>query len=78
MHGTLVKEVLCLPSDVETEPGDCTTGEIQLVDSEGMVRENEGRVEMCINNAWGTVCQYLFDNLEANVVCSQLGIAGGG
>ena len=45
---------------------------------EGIITENEGRVEICLNNAWGTVCNYLFDNLEADVVCRQLGIAEGG
>ena len=30
-------------------------------------------VEICINNAWGTVCDELFDSLEARVICGQLG-----
>ena len=32
----------------------------------------EGRVEICINNAWGTVCDTLFGREDATVVCGQL------
>ena len=32
-----------------------------------------GRVEMCINNVWGTVCDHGFSNREATVICGQLG-----
>ena len=65
------------PPDIATKVGNCTTGELRLVNG-GQVSENQGRLEVCTNNAWGTVCNYIFDNLEANVVCSQLGIAEGG
>ena len=32
----------------------------------------EGRLEVCINNAWGTVCNTLFGREDAEVVCEQL------
>ena len=61
-----------------THPGNCTTGKIRLVvNSSDFSPSNttiEGRLEICINNAWGTVCldQY-FDALDAAAVCRQLG-----
>ena len=32
----------------------------------------EGRIEICINNAWGRVCDTLFGREDAAVVCEQL------
>ena len=33
---------------------------------------SQGRVEVCINSAWGSICNQLFDNDDAGVVCHLL------
>ena len=55
-------------------PLGCTTGVVRLV---GSSYTYQGRVEICINNTWGTVCDDKFGSSNARVVCHQLGYSSG-
>ena len=39
----------------------------------GGTTDYEGRVEVCWNEIWGTICDYSWDSRDASVVCRQLG-----
>ena len=56
-------------SEPSTE-GNCTHGEIRLV---GGVSELEGRVEICVNNVWGTICDTGFSSETAKLICRSAG-----
>ena len=69
----------CLPQQTDagvvcqantTERSNCSDGDVRLVNGSNPL---EGRVEVCISNAWGTVCDRTFSEDEAIVICNQLG-----
>ena len=53
----------------------CTYGDVRL---EGGSNVYEGRVEVCINNNWYTVCDDGWGSADARVVCKQLGYSYSG
>ena len=52
------------------EVTNCTHGSIRLV---GGRRPTMGRVEICVHNVWGSVCDDGWNRADANVACGQLG-----
>ena len=61
-HFTIIEE--------QTTYSNCSDGELQLA---GKVTATSGRLEICYNRAWGTVCNYGWGTTDSVVVCRQLG-----
>ena len=59
-------------SDVSKTPP--TEWSLRLVEEE--MSEYKGRVDVYINNQWGSICDDSWGDIEAAVVCRQLGWAG--
>ena len=55
-----------------TYVGVCEERDVRLV---GGSNEREGRVEICLNEAWGTVCDNFWTTNDGNVICNQLGFS---
>ena len=60
---------------LDADFGSCVDGDVQLV---GGSNQYEGRVEVCVKNSWGTVCDNSWSYYDALVTCRQLGYSTSG
>lgn len=57
-------------------PSACTSGDLRIVGTNGLTLA--GRLEVCFNNTWGTVCDDAFGPQEAVTACRQMGFSDAG
>ena len=61
--------------ELRTPRSECSAGDVRLAGSENISFHGpnlQGRIELCLNNAWGTICNDSFGSEEVTVVCNQI------
>ena len=53
----------------------CTDGDVRVV---GGPSPRVGRVEVCVKNIWGTICNTTWNFMSAAIICKQLGYSSYG
>ena len=61
-------------TDLNVTHSNCTDYDVQLVDGPSL---SEGKLLICINGVWGTLCNSGIDYIDAGVICLDLGYQRG-
>ncbi len=61
-------------SNAFSSPVVCVDGDVRLVNSPAG-RNDSGRLEICVNEDWSTVCDMGWGAVDARVACRQLGFS---
>lgn len=65
----VISIILCIYNNIVS--AECNHGAVRLVNGS---LASEGRVEVCVNSVWGTVCDAMgWGREDAEVICRQLG-----
>lgn len=63
----------CIHTAKDTVKSDCDDWDLRVMDGSSV---REGRVEVCFNQAWGTICNEHYGVADAQILCSQLNFEG--
>ena len=70
----IVVFILHPPTDLNVTQSNCTDYDVKLVDGPGI---NEGKIIICINEVWGTLCNSGITYNIAGIICLELGYQRG-
>lgn len=72
LHSWWKKIVMSLLVMISCPVGVCEDGDVRLM-SGVQCEDYAGRVEVCLEEEWGSICDSHWSNVEASVICGQLG-----